>query len=139
MDIEKIIKEKQAETDWIDYKREWHKNKVSLLRDILSFVNTPHRKDCYLVIGVEDKTFKLCDVSNDVNRKNNQHLINFLNEKNFSNEMPKTEVTTLFIEGLEIDVIKIKNTSNVPLYLTEDLKYQEEHIKRGQLLEAVIK
>lgn len=137
MDIKKLIKEKQPETDWIDYKREWHKNKVSLLRDILAFVNTPHTKDCFLVIGVEDKTFDLFDVSSDENRKNNQQMINFLNDKNFSNEMPKIDVSTLFIDDIEIDVIKIKNTSNVPLYLTEDLRYQDECIKGGQIFTRV--
>ncbi len=44
------------EDDHHDFKREWyHKGqKLEMIKDIFSFVNTVHEDDCYLIIGVTD-------------------------------------------------------------------------------------
>ena len=52
-----LIESKTPESDWLDFKQKWHSDNVELLRDILSFINTAHHKDCYLIFGIEDKSY----------------------------------------------------------------------------------
>lgn len=140
MDIEKIkelIISKEAENDWLDYKQEWHNNKINLIRDILAFVNTPHHKDCYLIFGIEDKTFEIIGVQDDKNRKNTQQLTDLLNRQKFSVITPKIKVETIEIEEKTVDIITIFNTADVPVYLTEEQRYKEEIIRVGQIFTRI--
>ncbi|WP_349517520.1 RNA-binding domain-containing protein [Leuconostoc mesenteroides] len=58
-DATHIINSRIEENEWLDYKQEWHQNKIELVRDILSFANTVHSRDCYLIFGVVDKTIEV--------------------------------------------------------------------------------
>ncbi|MBO8441582.1 MAG: putative DNA binding domain-containing protein [Firmicutes bacterium] len=55
-ELENIINSSEHENEYWDFKKEWYeKNKKDeLLRDIISFANTVHHEDCYLIIGVSD-------------------------------------------------------------------------------------
>ncbi len=41
------------------------------MRDILSFVNTVHNQDSYLIFGISDETFEIFGISDDDNKKIN--------------------------------------------------------------------
>lgn len=49
------------EDEYHDFKAQWYEQytKSELIKDIFSFVNTSHHKDCYLIIGVNDISMKL--------------------------------------------------------------------------------
>lgn len=44
-----ILHSSQHETDTYDFKERWENTNSELLKDILSFANTAHHHDCYLI------------------------------------------------------------------------------------------
>lgn len=42
------------ESDFLDYKREWHTNKASLVHDILALSNSLAKTNRYLILGIAD-------------------------------------------------------------------------------------
>lgn len=120
-ELENIINNSEHENEYWDFKEEWYeKNKKDeLLRDIISFANTVHHEDCYLIIGVSDDK-KIIGVEKNENRKNKQQLQDFLRSKKFAQRTyPQTNVETLKIENHEVDVITIYNSDEVPFFLQE--------------------
>lgn len=82
--------------------------------------NNLENHDAYIIIGVEDKTFKILGVEEDQNRKNTQNIVDFLKDKKFAGDIrPTVKVETVKIDDKELDVIIIKNTFNTPYYLKE--------------------
>ena len=110
------------EDEYHDFKAQWYSqsDKAELIKDIFSFVNTSHHKDCYLIIGVDDDHNIVC-IENDENRLNTQKLTDFLHSLPIANShTPKVKVTSVTIEDHLIDIIIIKDTVDVPVYLDED-------------------
>jgi len=112
--------EKKTEGGYWDFKRCWHVNKANLLHDIICMANNIENKDAYIIIGVTNSS-EITDISNDKNRRNTAHLINFLRTKQFVGQFrPIVRVECLLIENKNIDVIVVKNTTNTPYVLEED-------------------
>lgn len=110
------------EDEYHDFKAQWYSqsDKAELIKDIFSFVNTSHHKDCYLIIGVDDD-HNIVGIENDENRLNTQKLTDFLHSLPIANShTPKVKVTSVTIEDHLIDIIIIKDTVDVPVYLDED-------------------
>lgn len=137
--ISKLIHENEDE--YHDFKKEWYgpNKKDELIKDIFSFVNTAHHKDCYLIIGVDDNK-KVVGVENDENRRNTQKLTDFLNNLPLANNaIPRLIVESLTIEEHTVDVIVIKDCKNVPIYLKElypsknSKIHTKNHIYPGQI------
>ena len=135
MDIKKLLT--SDEDEYHDFKREWYKDyqKAEMIKDIFSFVNTVHDEDCYLVLGVDDNK-KVVGVENDENRLNTENLTNQISNWPIANKsLPDIIVKTVNVQKHEIDLIIIKNTRDVPMYL--DKKYQPNHkskaINPGQI------
>lgn len=78
IEVQELINRK-TEGEYWDFKREWHKNKSDLLHDIVCMANSTQNRDCYIIIGVEDKTGEIVGVVDD-NRKNQQNVINLLRQ-----------------------------------------------------------
>ena len=142
-DLIRIIDLAPNENDHWDFKLQWYKknDRNSLLLDIINMVNTPHHDDCYIIIGIDDKTGKIVGIENDEGRMNKQNLQDFLRSKPFAqNFYPLTDVTTYKIfsptkkEDVEIDVITIFNENNVPLYLDRDIEGEYKLDKNGKIL-----
>lgn len=109
------------EDDWWDFKQCHHNNTVHLLHDIICLANNRANRDAYLIFGVEDKTWKIIGVENDPNRRNQQNIVQLLKERKFAGDIrPRVEVRTVVIDTHEIDVFIVKNSIDVPYYLTKD-------------------
>lgn len=111
-----------SEDEYHDFKEQWYSlnDKAELIKDIFSFVNTAHHKDCYLIMGVSDN-HKAVGIENDENRLNTQKLTDFLHSLPIANShTPKVKVESVTIKGHLIDIIIIKDTIDVPVYLEED-------------------
>ena len=91
------------------------------MKDIFSFVNVTHHDDCFLIIGVDDKTHDVIGVEDDKYRRNQQNIIDFLHMLPISGEyIPRVQVETVqYFNGHDVDVIRIFNTNNVPVFLNE--------------------
>ena len=93
-----------------------------------------------MILGVRDKTFEIMGVENDPQRRNQQNIVDFLSQKEFAGQIrPRVEVRTIRLEGHEVDVFIIKNSTDVPYYLIEsytDKKYKPDPPKKGKTVQA---
>ena len=105
--------ERKAEGSYWDFKQEWYSNNAALLHDIICMANSPANRDCYIIIGVMDKTYDICGVSLE-KRKNQQNVIDLLRQKPkwAGGYIPEVYVKTVIINEKEIDVIVIKQSDN---------------------------
>ncbi len=120
------------EGDSWDFKRQWHdkeKEKTKLLHDIICMSNLVQDEDGLIIIGVDEENgYSIQDVKNDPNRKNSHELVEFLRDKPFDGGIrPITQVESLGIDGKIIDIIVVKNSSNVPFYLTKRFEKVESY------------
>ena len=99
----------RAEGEYWDFKQQWHSNNADLLHDIIFMAKSPANRDCYIIIGVEDKTYNILGVS-DENRKNQQNVIDLLRQKPSwaGGYIPEVYVKTISIADKEIDVVVVK-------------------------------
>lgn len=129
----------KPEDDHHDFKEHWyHKGqKPELVKDIFSFVNTTHHEDCLLILGVNDQR-KITGVECDGNsRLNQQQLIDFVRKLPISGEfIPRLEVDTVHAEEHEVDIIRIFNSENVPIFLGK--KWNEKGLPSNVVLPGQI-
>ena len=98
-----------------DFKQEWHDNIADLVKDIICFANTTHDENCYLIFGVSND---LQVVGMKKPRTKQADIIDSLSNLNFAGDIiPKIEVETIDIDGVEIDVLIIFDVKNPPVYL----------------------
>lgn len=130
-EILKLI-ELHVEGEYWDFKQEWHSNNVDLLHDIICMANSPINRDCYIIIGVEDKTYNILGVSYK-NRKNQQNVIDLLRQKPSwaGGYIPEVYVKTISIADKEIDVVVVKQSNNTPFYLLENYEKDGKKISIG--------
>ena len=137
--VEELIRTGR-EDDWWDFKECFHEDKATLLHDIICLANNRADRDAYLIFGVRDKTFDIIGIENDSHRKNQQNIVDFLSTKNFAGQVrPRVEVRTVLLERHEVDVFIIKNSVDVPYYLTEDYtdkKFMPKPPKKGKTIQA---
>ncbi len=124
--IEELI-QSQREDDWWDFKREHHHDKGDLVHDITCMANSRADRDAYIIFGIGDQTFEILGVENDANRRDQQRVVNILRNIHYAGSVrPRIEMRTITIENHEIDVLIVKNTSDVPYYLEKS--YQDGNI-----------
>lgn len=113
--------ERHAEGDYWDFKQKWHLKNSDLIHDIICMANSPANRDCFIIIGIEDRTYSILGVS-EVNRKTQQNVIDLLRQKPkwAGGYIPEVYVSSIQIEDKEIDIITIKQSDNTPFYLLED-------------------
>lgn len=108
------------EDDHHDFKEQWyHKGqKPEMIKDIFSFVNTDHHDDCFLILGVDDDR-NIIGVEDEGNeRLNQQQLIDFVRSLPISGDfIPQLKIETVQCDNHEVDVIRIVDSFNVPIYL----------------------
>ena len=124
----KSLIESHREDDWWDFKREHHYDKADLVHDVTCMANSRANRDAYIIFGVEDKTFHIIGVENDIKRRNQQGIIDILRSVSYAGSVrPRIELRTICFEQHEIDVLIVKNTYDVPYYLEKP--YQDSKIK----------
>lgn len=126
--------ERHAEGDYWDFKQQWHLNNADLIHDIICMANSPANRDCFIIIGIEDRTYSILGVSAE-NRKTQQNVIDLLRQKPkwAGGYIPEVYVRTIQIEGKGIDIIIIKQSDNTPFYLLEDYTKEGAPIFKGAI------
>ena len=85
--------ETKREDDWWDFKQEHHDDKAKLVHDIICMANNRPRKDSYIIIGIEDNTFKILGVEEDAHRRNQQVIKDILKSASFAGGIrPRVEI-----------------------------------------------
>lgn len=142
--LQKLINE--PEDDHHDFKEKWYttgtdnSEKSEMLKDIFSFTNTVHNEDCFLIFGIEDKTHKVVGVENDPNRYNTQQINDWLRKLPIEPNIPNVKIQTIKLEEHQIDIMIIKNTDNVPVFLSNICKgkgYGKHPIFPGQIFTRI--
>lgn len=134
-ELKKILDSDKHETDTYDFKERWENTNSELLKDILSFANTAHHNDCYLIYGINDNKEIVGIDNTDKHRKNQQRISDFLESLDFANvSFPEVNINTLKISGKEVDILTIKDSDRVPFYLRSDYTKQGSSIRHGEIL-----
>ena len=82
MENEKLLKivtaliDSRMEGEYWDFKLDFHKNKASLLHDILCMANNLTPYDGMIIFGVQDRTFEIVGVEGNENRRNLNYYTN---------------------------------------------------------------
>ncbi|HBI1968708.1 TPA: ATP-binding protein [Enterococcus faecalis] len=116
--------ERRTEGIYWDFKQQWYANNADLLHDIICMANNPANRDAYIIIGIEDATGEISDISNDEKRKNQQQVIYLIRKKPqwAAGNIPEIYITTITISEKKVDVIIIKQSDSTPFYLLDDYK-----------------
>lgn len=116
----------ENESEYLDFKSEWHKHPLELVYDILCMANSDATGDRYIIIGVRanEKTHKKTfhSITKDKNRKNHEELCKLLLD-NKINRLPNIQIEQLKFKSKTLDIIIIKNTPYKPYFLLETKKY----------------
>lgn len=126
MNIELLLKLiSKKEDEFHDFKKEWYKpsDQSEFIKDIFSFVNTSHHEDCYIILGIDDNQNVIGLDEDDDNRKTQQQLIDWVRTWPTANYMiPPIEISSITINEKLIDIITIRDTKNIPIYLNKRYK-----------------
>ncbi len=121
----------QRESEWLDFKREFHENTAKFLHDILCLSNASHDDDRYLIFGISNNK-TVYGVENDPNRKTNADIHDFLRQVSV-NSMPKIELSFQQFDEHEIGILKIKNLPKKPYFVTEDFRRGNATVRAGAI------
>lgn len=103
------------EGDCWDFKQEWHEDMHSLIKDIICFANTVHDENCYIIFGISDN-LQITGMNNA--RRKQADIIEAISNLHFAGDnYPKISVETIKSNHIELDILTIYNTSQIPIYL----------------------
>lgn len=106
---------------YYDFKVIPHKDRESLLHDILCLSNNTENKDAFLILGVQDSTYEVVGITPEELKSND--IFDFLKSKKFAgNHMPEIEIKQIYYKYKIIGVIVCRSSKHVPFYLTERYK-----------------
>lgn len=119
----------REESETLDFKREFHDSNMKLLHDILCLTNSYSGESRYLVFGVSDSK-SLLGITGDVNRKNNANIQDLLRSSQF-NRFPDIIMHTLIHDGMEFDILEIKNRPDKPFFVLRDKTDKGKTLRAG--------
>jgi hypothetical protein len=123
----------KREGDYWDFKEKYHTNKADLLHDIICMANNRAEKDGYIIFGISDD-YEIKGIENDENRKSQQNIIDFLKGKKFGGGIrPTIELVTVSMEGKQIDVLIVKDSTDTPYFLSEDYIDGKRRVKANYI------
>jgi len=131
-----LISSKREGEHW-DFKEKYHTNKADLLHDIICLANNRVDKDGYIIFGISDN-YEIKGTKEDVNRKSQQSIIDFLKSKKFSAGIrPIIEMRTFNMKSQEIDVLIVKNSTDTPYFLLEDVVDGKRRVRANYIYTRV--
>ena len=119
--ISTLINQKAEGVYW-DFKCKHHESNEKLIHDILCLANAKHSGDRFLIFGVDDEDFSLHPITNDDKRKTQANFADLFRanaNKFFQSRFPEFYLQEMNIDGIPIDVLVIKDTSDKPYYLVK--------------------
>ncbi|MBO7147270.1 MAG: ATP-binding protein, partial [Lentisphaeria bacterium] len=128
--VSKLISLKQ-EGDFWDFKKEWQTDnkKADLIKDIICFANSIHKRDCYLIFGVND-TYNITGMEQ--KRWKQADIIDLLSKLKWAEgNIPHISVKTITLNDTLIDVLIDHNSDHVPFYLDADYKCDKFSLRQG--------
>lgn len=119
----------EKESDWLDRKREYPENNISLIHDILCLANAHSSSHRYLIFGIADDK-AVVGIEDDLKRKKQSDILTILKDSHF-NRLPIISLNTVSVDNHEIDILEIENRPDKPYYLKKDKDFQGKTIRAG--------
>lgn len=119
----------ENESEYLDFKEDYHSNNIDLLHDILCLANAESSNHRFLVFGVADDR-SIIGIEKSQKKKRQCEILNLLKDSPF-NHLPQITLHTIPYEGHEIDVLVIQNRAEKPYFFTKDKTFQGKTIRAG--------
>lgn len=117
--VEEILSNEIAgEYAWLDFKLEYKNNPEELIHDIVCLSNAQHNGDRYIVYGVENATWNLRGLSNDLISNDIYTIVN----NQVWNHKPIIAVDHVYLDGHKFGFIVIADSPTKPHYLRKPYK-----------------
>lgn len=107
-----------GEYSWLDFKSEYKKNPEELIHDILCLSNARHSGDRFLIYGVENGTWELNGIAQDLISNDIYTIVN----NQIWNHKPIIGVDHIQVQGKTFGFIVIADTPTKPHYLRRPYK-----------------
>jgi hypothetical protein len=127
MNIDELLS--ASESEWLDRKRQFDANRVSLIHDLLCLANSFHDGDRFLLFG-QSNDRRIVGVEADNNRINNAQLHDLLRQSRL-NRLPTVNLRYETVGAHEIGVLCIKNRPDKPFFVTADKECKGRRIRAG--------
>ena len=128
----KELLDKKQESDLFDIKLKYYEDdkKFALIKDVVSFANCSEPGDKYIIFGVENKTFAIKGISDELpDISDIQSLLNTYIEPNI-----EFNIDEQIIDGKIIKYIKIKNFLNKPYMIKQAYsKNGKTELREGEI------
>jgi len=124
-----------GESEFLDYKREYHSVNSDLIHDILCLANAIVDSNRFMVFGVDDSG-NVCGVESDGKRKNLADIITMLRSARL-NKIPKITLKKILSNQHEVDVLVIQDVDEKPYFLTEDYTSNGRPLRAGVIYSRV--
>lgn len=135
-EIKRLI-DLRKEGEYWDFKEKWHDCNADLLHDILCMSNTQHIGHRYIIIGVTN-TFEIKGVKEDVERKTQVKLIDFLDKIAFAGDVrPEIAVHEISFDGKMVDIVVVFDQPKKPYFLSRDYSSNKITIRAGAIYTRV--
>lgn len=117
-----------GESDYLDFKQQWHTNNAELIHDILCLANSlSDKKDRFLIFGITDKTREIVGV--DANRKKEEDILQLLQQR--MSTIPPLSVKTVSLEDKLVDILQISpEYRELPYVLTQEYKDGHKFVRK---------
>lgn len=152
-EIEDIVREffyQETEGEYWDFKEkpyfyegqskeEKNKKKNDLLHDIICMANNLSNRDAYIIMGIQNKPVKITGVKQFSNKWTQENYQDFLQNLTWAGDIiPTVEFRT--INDGDLDVLIIKKSNKVPLYITKKYSKVREnqiYVRKGSKNTAI--
>ncbi len=130
MELEELIR--IGECEYIDFKLCYTSENADFVHDILCLANakTESRKNRYLVFGVSDTDLSVQGVNTDPSRKTSAQINDLLRNAGI-NHLPIFRLDTINSNGVEVDLLIIKDMPTKPYYVTRDYRHGSRTVRAG--------
>ncbi|MCS5711459.1 RNA-binding domain-containing protein [Candidatus Berkiella aquae] len=125
--LEELLTE--SESEYLDFKRQYHQNTAKLIHDILCLANSHSKKNKYIVFGIDDYK-NVVGIENDANRKKLSQISDLIKNSNF-NHNPNIDLYTEKKDNHEVDILVIADVSDKPYFLIKQKKEGHAIINAG--------
>lgn len=118
---------KMGECEYLDFKREWHQNKIDLVHDLLCLANAYTNNDRYIIFGI-DNDRNIIGLPPEQKRLKDNEIYDILKNKPRLNRIPTISVEEHLIDDKTIDLLIIRNRPDKPFFLLKD--YEDKKDKK---------
>ena len=121
---------RSSEGNYWDFKLQHHTAKGDLVHDVLCLANAEHVGTRFLIFGVDDSDYSLCDIKGSHGRRTQADIAGLFRDnagKFFQSRFPTFHLSEVEVNGSLLDVLVIEDEPKKPYYLVEKIGNVRAH------------